>query len=135
MSGRRILGALLITLAVSFATAPVVHALHDEDAALLEEADAQEEEVAYYDEAADLLDEVVETSPEAQPCPAGTEQLFYRGEPVVLDSAGTPVCVYPQPNGQAGETVPGENGEPGGASDSEGVVDPGGAGEIVNPGG
>jgi hypothetical protein len=43
------------------------------------------------------------------------------------------VCVTPQAGGTAGETVLGENGQSGGAADSEGTIDPGQAGEVVNP--
>lgn len=82
---------------------------------------------AYYYE--EVLDELVPTSSYVAPCPDGTYHLLYYGEPVV-DGLGNPVCVTQDTGGAPGEVIPGQPGQAGEASNSEGVVDPGGAGEI-----
>lgn len=112
---KKILCLVLVVLA-ALAAAPVASAF----------ALTDDEEAA----AVDVLEAVVPTGPVSADCPAGTEQVYFEGEPVVADSDGTPVCATPAGNGAPGETVPGQPGEDGGSADSEGVLQPGEAGEV-----
>jgi hypothetical protein len=71
----------------------------------------------------------VPTDPNARACPAGLYPLLFQGEPVVSDANGTPVCVTSSAGGQVGDTIPGQPGQSGGDSNSEGVTQPGQLGE------
>ena len=73
-------------------------------------------------EAVSVIDSYVPTSPNVADCPAGTYHLLFRGEPVVNDATGAPVCVTADANGNAGSATPGQPGENGGDSNTEGDV-------------
>lgn len=77
-----------------------------------------------------VVDSFVPTSTNVADCPAGTYHLLFRGEPVVNDATGAPVCVTADANGSAGATVPGEPGQNGGDSNTEGDVTYGQLGEV-----
>jgi hypothetical protein len=78
----------------------------------------------------DVVDSFVPTSTNVADCPAGTYHLLFRGEPVVNDATGAPVCVTADANGNVGSTVPGQPGQSGGDSNTEGDVTYGQLGEV-----
>ena len=80
--------------------------------------------------AQDVVDSFVPTSPNVANCPEGTYHLLFRGEPVVNDATGDPVCVTADANGNAGSTVPGQPGQNGGDSNTEGETTYGQLGEV-----
>jgi hypothetical protein len=121
----RALAAAVLTAGISL---PLTHlvahaAIDDEDEQLV--TDSFVDEVDYQD----VIDDFVPTSSYVAPCPDGLYHLLFQGEPVV-DAYGNPICVTQSANGNPGETIPGQPGESGQASNSEGIEDPGGAGEI-----
>jgi hypothetical protein len=78
----------------------------------------------------DLISSYIPTSPDALDCPEGTYHLLFEGQPVVSDSNGTPVCVTEDANGNFGTSVPGEPGQAGGESNSQGEITYGDPGEV-----
>ena len=78
----------------------------------------------------DVVDSFVPTSPMVADCPEGTYHLLFHGEPVVNDATGEPVCVTADANGNAGSMTPGQPGQNGGDSNTEGDVTYGQAGEV-----
>lgn len=78
--------------------------------------------------AQDVVDSFVPTSNDVADCPDGTYHLLFQGEPVV-DANGAPVCVTESANGAAGSTIPGQPGQNGGDSNTEGEVTYGQLGE------
>jgi len=75
-----------------------------------------------------VIDDFVPTAKEVADCPGGTYHLVFRGEPVV-DANGAPICVTQSANGAAGSTTPGQPGQDGGDSNTEGDVTYGQPGE------
>jgi hypothetical protein len=82
--------------------------------------------------AQDLISDFVPTSTNVADCPAGTYNLLYQGDPVV-DANGNPVCVTEDAGGGAGSTIPGQPGQNGGDSNSEGDTTYGQLGEVPAP--
>jgi hypothetical protein len=78
----------------------------------------------------DLVDSYVPTSTDVPDCPAGTYHLLFHGDPVVNDATGEPVCVTEDANGNAGSTTPGQPGQNGGDSNTQGDVTYGQLGEV-----
>ena len=118
--------AILLTAGMSFPLAHgVAHAAIDDTSddtatsGFLDDFNAQ-----------DVIDSYVPTSPNVADCPAGTYHLLFRGEPVVNDATGAPVCVTADANGNAGSATPGQPGENGWDSNTEGDVTYGQLGEV-----
>jgi hypothetical protein len=77
-----------------------------------------------------VVDSFVPTSTKVPDCPAGTYHLLFHGQPVVNDATGAPVCVTQDANGNAGTSIPGQPGQNGGDSNTEGDVTFGQPGEL-----
>jgi len=80
--------------------------------------------------AQDVVDNFVPTSTNVADCPDGTYHLLFRGEPVVNDATGEPVCVTESATGASGSTTPGQPGQNGGDSNTEGDTTYGQLGEV-----
>lgn len=78
----------------------------------------------------DVVDNFVPTSPDVADCPAGTYHLLFQGEPVVNTATGEPVCVTQDASGDTGSMIPGQPGQNGGDSNTQGETTYGQAGEL-----
>ena len=77
----------------------------------------------------DVIDNFVPTSNDVADCPQDTYHLLFQGQPVV-DANGNPVCVTDDARGNAGSMVPGEPGQNGGDSNTQGETTYGELGEV-----